>query len=407
MLVALGLVVGVAAGEIGARVFGFEFHPHMRNRIYFAEPDRRLGWRNRPGASGPYGGNEFETWVTINADGQRGPSHPLGRTPGVHRIAVLGDSQAWGDGVGDDETFAALLDRESGGAVEVLDFACPGYGTDQELLLFDEEAVRWRPDVVVVAAFVGNDPKDNLSEGNWQYPKPFFEFGPDDALRLRGVPIEPRPLVQGTIAVYRAIMRRSALVNAIAEATNGTAPPPGARLPEHPTIYNSMYAAEPDAAARRGLDTTARLLVELARHVRAAGARPLVLLVPELWQIDVSAMPRWRAELTAQGADWRRPQRVLREALRAEGVAVVDALPALVRAARTSADGGPHVFLRQWRHLNQRGHAVIARRLRPNLGLAPRPSVGADEAGDDDALNSPRDRAGSPRAAGAGAHPPT
>jgi hypothetical protein len=43
--------------------------------------------------------------------------------------------------------------------------------------------------------------------------------GPDDALRLRGVPIEPRPLVQGAIAVYRAIMRRSALVNAIAEAT--------------------------------------------------------------------------------------------------------------------------------------------------------------------------------------------
>ncbi len=368
-LVIGGLAAGIAAGEIGARAVGFRFHPHMRNRVHFAEPDPVLGWKNLAGASGAYGGNEFETRVAINEAGQRGPSHPLERTPGVARVAILGDSQAWGDGVGDDETFAALLDRAARGRVEVLDFACPGYGTDQELLLFDREVVRWRPDVVVIAVFVGNDPKDNLSDGTWQYPKPRFDVTASGELVLRGTPIEPRPLVQAGIAVYREAMRWSALLNAIAEATNGTAPPPGHRLPGHPTVYNSVYAPEPDAKSTRALAVTERLLLELVAHVRASGARPLVMLIPELWQVDVAVRPQWRSELAERRADWRRPQRVLRRALREDGVETIDLLPTLARAARESPDGGPHVFLRQWRHLDRRGHEVVARRLGASLGI--------------------------------------
>ncbi|MFM7144479.1 MAG: SGNH/GDSL hydrolase family protein, partial [Alphaproteobacteria bacterium] len=323
-LVVAGLLLGVAAGEAGARLVGFRFHPHMRNRVHFAEPDRLLGWRNRAGVGGPYGGNEFETWVTINEAGQRGPSHPLERRPGVARVAILGDSQAWGDGVGDDETFAALLDRAARGRVEVLDFACPGYGTDQELLLFDREVVRWRPDVVMIAVFVGNDPKDNLSDGNWQYPKPRFDVESSGELVLRGTPIEPRPLVQAGIGAYRFAMRHSALLNAIAEATNGDAPSPGHRLPEHPTIYNPVYGPMPDPKSRRALDVTGRLLLELVAHVRASGARPVVVLLPELWQVDVAVRPVWRADLAAARADWRRPQRSLRRALAADGVETID-----------------------------------------------------------------------------------
>ena len=147
-LVALGLVLGALGGELLARAVGYEFRPHMRNRVYFAEPHPLFGWHNRPGLAGTYGGDEFVTFVTINADGQRGPSHPMARIPGKRRIAVLGDSQTWGDGVGDDETYVARLD---GGDVEMLSFATPGWGTDQQLLVLDEEAARWSPDVVVLA----------------------------------------------------------------------------------------------------------------------------------------------------------------------------------------------------------------------------------------------------------------
>jgi hypothetical protein len=99
--------------------------------------------------------------------------------------------------------------------------------------------------------------------------------------------------------------------------------------------------------------------------VRAIGARPVVLLLPEIWQVDVYNDPALRRRLRAAGAEFRRPQRILRAALEADGVQVIDALPALARASRR----GGRVFYPEWRHLNARGHAVVARLLAARLGL--------------------------------------
>lgn len=366
-LVATGILLGIACGEILARAIGFEFRPHMRNRVYFAEPDRLVGWRNRPAISGPYGGDEFTTWVTINPDGQRGRAYPQARTPGTLRVAVLGDSQAWGDGVADDETFAALLERDG---LEMLNFACPGYGTDQELLVLDDRAARWSPDVVLIAAFVGNDTKDNLSPGTWQYPKPHFTLDGSGELALHGVPVSTPRLLHLGIEAYRWAMRRSALLNAIAMVTAETPRPADATnawIP--PPVYRSLYTRQPSEQDRRALRLTARLLIEISRHARAIGARPVMLLIPELWQVDVARDARSRRSLRASGADWRRPQRELRRALDDEGIEVVDALPSLVRAARTARPGEAYPYYRGWRHLTARGHRVIARRLSARLGL--------------------------------------
>lgn len=389
-LVVLGIVLGALAGELLARAVGFEFRPHMRNRVYFAEPHPLFGWRNRPGVAGPYGGDEFLTFVTINADGQRGPSHPVERVPGKRRIAVLGDSQTWGDGVGDDETFVALLD---GGDTEVLSFATPGWGTDQEILVLDAEAARWKPDVVVLAFFLGNDLNDNASRGSFQYPKPWFTVGADGALELHGVPVPYSRAWHAMIDVYRAIMRHSALLNAIAEASRGDGSTPdggtdGARDDERPPYNNPMYAAQLAERDRERFAFTGRLLLEFVRRVRAMGATPVVLMIPELWQVEVFGDPQRRAALWEVGGSLQRPQRWFTALLEAQGVQVIDALPALARATRTSrARGGPHTYYREWRHLNAFGHAVVADLLRARLDVGGRRLAGARpspaEAGDD------------------------
>ena len=389
-LVVLGIVLGALAGELLARAVGFEFRPHMRNRVYFAEPHPLFGWRNRPGVAGPYGGDEFLTFVTINADGQRGPSHPVERVPGKRRIAVLGDSQTWGDGVGDDETFVALLD---GGDTEVLSFATPGWGTDQEILVLDAEAARWKPDVVVLAFFLGNDLNDNASRGSFQYPKPWFTVGADGALELHGVPVPYSRAWHAMIDVYRAIMRHSALLNAIAEASRGDGSSPDgatdrARDDERPPYNNPMYAAQLAERDRERFAFTGRLLLEFVRRVRAMGATPVVLMIPELWQVEVFGDPQRRAALWEVGGSLQRPQRWFTALLEAQGVQVIDALPALARATRTSrARGGPHTYYREWRHLNAFGHAVVADLLRARLDVGGRRLAGARpspaEAGDD------------------------
>jgi hypothetical protein len=366
--VLLGVFLGLGVGELAARLAGVRFRPHLRNRVYFSEPDPVLGWRNRSGLSGPYGGDEFLTHVTLNAAGQRGPHHPIERTPGRVRIAVLGDSQAWGDGVADDEIFATLLD---GDGVEALNFATLGYGTDQELLVFERSAAAYRPDVLVVAVFVGNDFSDNLSRGTFQYPKPYFDVGSDGSLRLEGVPVASPTWLHGLVEVHRFLMRHSALLNAIASATAGTREeqnydPPQVR------IWDSFYESEPSEEDRRGFAMTVRLLREIVARARAAAVEPVILLLPESWQVAVAQRPHWREQLRAQDADWRRPQKVIRQALADEDVVVIDALPALARAARGERADARRTYYPGWRHLNARGHAVVADLLERRLGLRER-----------------------------------
>jgi hypothetical protein len=374
-LIAAGLVAGIAAGELAARWLGFEFRLHMRNRVYFAEPDPLLGWRNRPGVSGPYGGEEFFTRVSLNEVGLRGRQYPIARRPETLRIAVLGDSQAWGDGVADGETFSDLLDGQDHGRVEVLNFAAPGYGTDQQLLGFDNRAAAYAPDVVVTAVFVGNDIQDNLSAGTFQYPKPYFTVDESGALTVHGIPVHSSRIVHFGIEVYRAAMHYSAILNAIGEVT--AAPPPvfvpTAELPPEPTIYRPLYERDLPEEERAGLELTARLLQEIARHARAIGGRPVVLILPELWQVDVANNAGWRRRLRERGADWRRPQRFLRRALESDSVEVIDALPALARASRGAETQEEHTYYRAWRHLTAQGHRTVARLLAGRLPIAGTP----------------------------------
>jgi lysophospholipase L1-like esterase len=376
-LIAFGIVLGTLGGEALARLVGFEFRPHMRNRVYFAEPHPLLGWHNRPGLAGTYGGDEFTTFVTINSDGQRGPSHPAARVPGKRRIAVLGDSQTWGDGVADDETFVARLD---GGDTEMLSFATPGWGTDQQILVLDAEAARWSPDVVVLALFIGNDLNDNTSRGTFQYPKPWFTVGADDTLELHGVPVPYSRTLHVAIEVYRALMRHSALLNAIAELSRRDWTPSSGGGDANGSYVNPLFAARLSEENRARFALTARLLREFVVRTRAIGAEPVVLILPDVGQVEAFADPARRAALRRAGADFQRPQRVFSALLAEQGVQVIDALPALGRATRTRlAGGGPHTFYPEWRHLTALGHAVIADLLAARLVVKRRPGRAASD----------------------------
>lgn len=102
--------------------------------------------------------------VRTNSFGLRGPATTLAKPAGVFRIAVLGDSWAFGWGVGEGEPFpevlATLLDRPHGaGRVEVLNFSVWAYNTLQELAVLRAKALAFKPDLVLVAYNV-NDVED-------------------------------------------------------------------------------------------------------------------------------------------------------------------------------------------------------------------------------------------------------
>lgn len=151
------------------------------------EPDPLLGWRPRPRTR--LRGTNGET-VTIGREGLRGKARVVMPKPaGRLRIGILGCSQTFGTGVGDDETFSAVLGEFMPDA-EILNFGVGGYGTDQMLLRYETLARNYDLDVVVLG-FAFFHLTRNVQTFRF-FAKPRFDLAADGTLTLRNVPV-PTP----------------------------------------------------------------------------------------------------------------------------------------------------------------------------------------------------------------------
>lgn len=129
-----------------------------------------LGWTNLPGyrsdARVP-----FE--VEINGQGLRARhDYPARPRDGIRRIALFGDSLAFGEEVNTDETVSHYLERALSGT-EVLNFGVHGYGLGQIMLRFEEEASAFHPDQVLVMLTLPHDVERALQD-RFAHSKPVF-----------------------------------------------------------------------------------------------------------------------------------------------------------------------------------------------------------------------------------------
>jgi hypothetical protein len=106
----------------------------------------------RPSIRGTMNGLEFRT----NEYGMRDDSVARARTPGVKRVALLGASPEMGWGVANGEDYPALLEKELGPGVEILNFAMAGYGPVQQVSVL-ETALEFDPDMVLLVTHCRGD----------------------------------------------------------------------------------------------------------------------------------------------------------------------------------------------------------------------------------------------------------
>ena len=106
--------------------------------------------------------------VKINSDGFRDREYPIER--GVsRRIIFLGDSLTFGWGVEKSKTFEEILEAKLSerAPTEIINFGTGNYNTEQEVNLFLEKGLKYKPDEVVIFYFI-NDPEPTPRQSKWE-----------------------------------------------------------------------------------------------------------------------------------------------------------------------------------------------------------------------------------------------
>jgi lysophospholipase L1-like esterase len=205
-LIIISTLFALIVSEIALRLIGLKPLYVSPERDRFWKYDPLLGWAHEPGQAGIFETPQFRTLVRINNNGLRDRPHSYERQNNIERILVLGDSFAWGYGVEESERFSQLLEKSLD--VEAINAGVSGYSTDQELLWYQNEGIKYETDLVIVE-LAGNDVSDNNRQlVSTIYYKPKFVLE-EDQLIPTNYPV-PKTSPQGKF-IY-SLSQRSALV---------------------------------------------------------------------------------------------------------------------------------------------------------------------------------------------------
>ncbi|MGH7232103.1 MAG: SGNH/GDSL hydrolase family protein [Nitrospiraceae bacterium] len=279
-LLLLGLVMAGILSEVTARILFPHWAPRTGALTSFWRHDPTLGWSHVPNSKGSFSSFGFESMVTINSKGFRDKERSYERDPAKYRIVVLGDSMVWGWGVQQNEIFTALLEKQRQD-IEVINLGVSGYGTDQELILLRQEAVRYNPDLIVVVV-MDNDFDTNVRKALFLgYNKPAFELANDGNLHLINTPV-PEQSLWVHIAVWP--VRHSYVLNQAARAYEqftlmlaSRKSPPQRQQPQ--TIDADDHVSFPQSFKE---SLTTALLFAIQKESQKNGAELLLILTDRL-----------------------------------------------------------------------------------------------------------------------------
>jgi len=373
----LKVLLALAVSWLAVECLLFVFNDRVFSRspnIY--DPD--LGFKIRPG----YAWNG----VVSNAFGFNDRDYPLERRPGTYRVVILADSFNWAGGA---DNFTHVLERRLAarfgpGRVEVINAGYPGSHTGDQLAVLEKYGLAYRPDLVVLGFFVGNDFYD---ADRWQR---LVAVGPalvhinvahGRERALFGQPLVPSSRLRlwwQTTRTEAAWLRARRQAEAAeqppqADASSGALPPGGPRGgPPAPYAFTPQYREIMSTrmqivgpAWRGGLEVRK----DFAFHNLKAmsdllGARDIdfvVLAYPDEFQVD-EAQRRSLVDqlaLDVTGYEWDLPQALLAAFCDKNHIAFHDLLPAF-RAAHAA---GTRLYLLNDSHWNAAGNALAAREI--------------------------------------------
>lgn len=355
-LLVASLASGLAIAEVVTRLTGGGVA--CANRSMFFDYDPAVGWRCRANLDLRFvEPGSCDVRVRCNSRGLRDREHALAKPAGVRRIAVLGDSYAWGQGVEDDQTFAAVLERALPGT-ETINLGVAAYTSVQELVLFEEEGVRYAPDWTVLL-FCDNDLDSNFDDKDGR--RPFVTSADGEPLRLGNRPVPPaktQPLTEWLHHHSRLVLEcdwclallreRRGEAHAAARAHDAAPAAPTAAAARGSMSFSLLDRfLPPDARMDRAWRTLGSIYAQLRDEAAAHGSRLLVAYVPDPPLASEAAFHGLldQAGVPREQADWDRPAKRLAEVCAGIGVPCLDLAPTFRAAPEPASfflEGDPH-----------------------------------------------------------------
>jgi len=205
------------------------------------------------------------------------------------RIALVGDSFTFGEGVRFEDTWGSVLGETLGTHCQILNFGVPGYGIDQIYLRYMKDVRPWHP-TIVIASFIDDDLWRTMSvyaflkfpAAKFPFTKPRFVLDdggrlilarrPDASLEepFRHASIHDLPGISYD-AMYAPMeweqagwewVSRSYLLRSLVSL--------------HP-VFN---ISRPEVSKEAMLDLNSQLLLSLRREIAVDGASLLVVAMP-------------------------------------------------------------------------------------------------------------------------------
>lgn len=366
LLVLAGVLLGAGIAEAGLRALGYR-QPDI------LAPSIRATYRLGPGSRFVYKGFlpgsfvDFQNLVELNQLGFHDRDYPVARpTPGTYRVLVLGDSYVAGFEVPLEALFhkrlEARLAREDPlgrGSYQVIAFGQGATAQETELAWLRRFGPQYRPDVVLLLFFCGNDVMENspviFSRAQEFVATYYREVTSRKIALFRSLEVFPRSRLNGLLAQDVTTFYAEHLPWFHPELT-----PASLTSPEIGVYRRPVDADWGDAFARTG-----RLLEAIRRESEALGARFVLASLSGPQAIgDLARAMVWGGK-SGGDLDYEQPDRWVAEWAQVHEVPFVALGPLLAAVGRRRA------FWAHDMHLTSVGHATVAEALYP-LVVPPR-----------------------------------
>ncbi len=345
----LVLVIAVIVFLLLFEVFLRVFIPQTMN-VYTYDEDYVFAFR--PHSSINYKSVDFEQPVTFNSQGFRDNEYDYSSKPeNTYRVLMLGDSFTAGLEVELEDTFVKIVEKElqkENPKIEVLNAGTDGWSTEQELLFLEKRGLKYDPDMVVLAYFVGNDQIDNVQ-------RPLFTY--ED--KKLAVDTNRPPSLSYPRAIYYFLSSNFHTFNLVRYKYGAMR----AAFGEPPTFdYTSALTPyitpESTDDVKYSWDKTFALLDRMHNVLSENNIEFVIIIIPD-W---IQELPELREKYEIDDAvELNKPQQEIKAYALENNIEVIDLLPLLQEHSEEQLHF-PQDF-----HWNEKGHALVAQEIAPRI----------------------------------------